>query len=81
MLYACSNLISTLPSHSSVEDIQHDCQSGKLDALHSAESGGAQAYIDWQNFCNSMARSYQPDSSRSRPITEDKLAWDRIVVR
>ena len=28
-----------------------------------------------------MARSYQLESSRSRPITEDKLVWVRVVVR
>ena len=28
-----------------------------------------------------MERSYHPESSGSRPITEDKLGWARLVLR
>ena len=33
------------------------------------------------NTSHDMERSYHPESSGSRPITEDKLGWARLVLR
>ena len=33
------------------------------------------------NSIKDMERSYHPESSGSRPITEDKLGWARLVLR
>ena len=38
-------------------------------------------YIYTCNCIDYMERSYHPESSGSRPITEDKLGWARLVLR
>ena len=37
-------------------------------------------YIEHRIPCTAMARSYQPESTRSRPISEVNLVWARLVL-
>ena len=49
-------------------------------SLPSSQAQKSNIYLP-SNSLTSMERSYHPESSGSRPITEDKLGWARLVLR
>ena len=47
----------------------------------SSQKKNSNAISTTSNCIIDMERSYHPESSGSRPITEDKLGWARLVLR